>query len=111
MDTSTRSLAAARPSPAAPPRTASSRLSKSSAPAIRPELAPSARRMDNSCWRPLKSGKHVYCEKPLGVTPAQVKALMDAARTSNRVFVAGQQLRSQRLLAEAVRKVHEDVIG
>jgi predicted dehydrogenase len=59
----------------------------------------------------LKSGKHVYCEKPVGVTPAQVKAIVDAARASNRVFTAGQQLRSQRLLAEAVGKIHEGVIG
>src|SRR5262245_43344313 len=51
----------------------------------------------------LKSGKHVYCEKPLGVTAAQVKALVEAARGSNRVLTAGQQLRSQRLLKEAVR--------
>jgi myo-inositol 2-dehydrogenase/D-chiro-inositol 1-dehydrogenase len=59
----------------------------------------------------LKSGKHVYCEKPVGVTPAQVKAVVEAARASNRVFTAGQQLRSQRLLAEAVGKIHEGVIG
>src|ERR1051326_2046353 len=59
----------------------------------------------------LKSGKHVYCEKPVGVTPAQVKALLDTARASNRVFTAGQQLRSQRLLAEAGKKIHDGVIG
>lgn len=59
----------------------------------------------------LKSGKNVYCEKPIGVTPAQVKAVVEAARASNKIFTAGQQLRSQRLLAEAVRKIHEGIIG
>jgi predicted dehydrogenase len=59
----------------------------------------------------LKSGKHVYCEKPIGVTPAQVSAVVDAARAANKVFTAGQQLRSQRLLADAVRQIHEGVIG
>src|SRR4051794_25742664 len=59
----------------------------------------------------LKSGKHVYCEKPIGVTPAQVKAVVEAARASNRVFTSGQQLRSQRLLAEAVGKIHDGIIG
>src|ERR1051325_9194220 len=32
----------------------------------------------------LKSGKNVYCEKPIGVTPAQVKAVVEAARASNK---------------------------
>ncbi len=59
----------------------------------------------------LKSGKHVYCEKPVGVTPPQVKAVVEAAKASNRVFTAGQQLRSQRLLAEAVGKIHGGAIG
>jgi len=59
----------------------------------------------------LKSGKHVYCEKPIGVNAAQVKAVLEAARASNRVFTAGQQLRSQKLLADAVRKIQEGVIG
>lgn len=59
----------------------------------------------------LQAGKHVYCEKPIGVTPAQVRALVAVARKSNRVFVAGQQMRSRKQLAEAVRKIHEGVIG
>jgi predicted dehydrogenase len=59
----------------------------------------------------IKAGKHVYCEKPLGVTPAQVRALLDAAKGSNKVFVAGQQLRSQKQLGETVRKIGEGVIG
>ena len=59
----------------------------------------------------LKAGKNVYCEKPLGVTPAQVRALLDAARGSNKVFVAGHQLRSMKQFQEAVRKIQEGVIG
>jgi myo-inositol 2-dehydrogenase/D-chiro-inositol 1-dehydrogenase len=59
----------------------------------------------------IQTGKHVYCEKPLGVTPAQVRALLEAAKGSKQVFVAGQQLRSQKGLAETVRKIREGVIG
>jgi myo-inositol 2-dehydrogenase/D-chiro-inositol 1-dehydrogenase len=59
----------------------------------------------------LKSGKHVYCEKPVGVTAAQVKAVVEAARGSNKIFTAGQQLRSQRLLAQAVKQIHDGLIG
>jgi predicted dehydrogenase len=59
----------------------------------------------------IKAGKNVYCEKPLGVTPAQVRALLDAAKGSNKVFVAGQQLRSQKQLGETVRKIREGAIG
>src|ERR1019366_10521623 len=59
----------------------------------------------------IKAGKNVYCEKPIGVTPAQVRALLDAAKGSNKVFVAGQQLRSQKSLQETVRKIREGVIG
>jgi myo-inositol 2-dehydrogenase/D-chiro-inositol 1-dehydrogenase len=59
----------------------------------------------------LKAGKNVYCEKPIGVTPAQVRAILDAAKGSNKVFVAGQQLRSQKQFGQTVRKIHEGVIG
>src|ERR1700722_7293958 len=59
----------------------------------------------------IKAGKNVYCENPLGVTSAQVRALLEAAKGSNKVFVAGQQLRSQKHLVEAVRKIREGVIG
>ncbi|MBI3207634.1 MAG: Gfo/Idh/MocA family oxidoreductase [Candidatus Solibacter usitatus] len=59
----------------------------------------------------IKAGKHVYCEKPIGVTAAQVRELLAVARASKTVFVAGQQLRSQKQLGEAVRKIREGVIG
>jgi len=59
----------------------------------------------------LKAGKHVYCEKPIGITPAQVQAIVNAARNSSRVFVPGQQLRSIKEYMEAVRKIREGIMG
>jgi myo-inositol 2-dehydrogenase/D-chiro-inositol 1-dehydrogenase len=59
----------------------------------------------------LKAGKHVYCEKPIGVTPAQVRDLVRVAKASKKVFTAGQQLRSFKQLGEAVRKIREGAIG
>jgi myo-inositol 2-dehydrogenase / D-chiro-inositol 1-dehydrogenase len=59
----------------------------------------------------IAAGKNVYCEKPLGVTPSQIRALLDAAKGSNKVFVAGQQLRSQKHLVEAISKIRDGAIG
>jgi myo-inositol 2-dehydrogenase / D-chiro-inositol 1-dehydrogenase len=59
----------------------------------------------------LHAGKNVYCEKPIGVTPAQVRAILDAAKGSKKVFVAGQQLRSMKMYNDQVRRVREGVIG
>jgi predicted dehydrogenase len=59
----------------------------------------------------IQAGKNVYCEKPIGVTPAQVRALLDAAKSSKKVFVAGQQLRSQKQFSETIRKIHDGAIG
>ena len=59
----------------------------------------------------LKAGKHVYCEKPIGVTAEQVRNLMTAAKASGRIFVPGQQLRSLKSLQTAIHKIHDGVIG
>jgi myo-inositol 2-dehydrogenase / D-chiro-inositol 1-dehydrogenase len=59
----------------------------------------------------LQAGKHVYCEKPIGITPEQVRNVVKAARSANRVFVAGQQMRSFRQLGQAVSKIREGIIG
>ena len=59
----------------------------------------------------LKAGKHVYCEKPIGVTADQVRALVKVAKATNKVFVAGQQLRSYSQLVEAIDKIHKGEIG
>lgn len=59
----------------------------------------------------LQAGKHVYCEKPVGVTAAQVREVVKAAKNSKKVFMAGQQLRSFTQLQEAVAKIRGGVIG
>jgi myo-inositol 2-dehydrogenase/D-chiro-inositol 1-dehydrogenase len=59
----------------------------------------------------LRAGKNVYCEKPIGITPAQVRAVIEAAKKSSKVFVPGQQLRSIKEYIEAVRKIREGIIG
>jgi len=42
----------------------------------------------------LQAGKHVYCEKPAGITPESINRLVKAVRASDRVFCIGQQMRS-----------------
>src|SRR5499427_1375277 len=59
----------------------------------------------------LKAGKHVYCEKPAGINTASIQQLVDAARSSDRVFQIGQQMRSMARLRRTIDKVHKGVIG
>lgn len=59
----------------------------------------------------LNAGKHVYCEKPVGIDPDQVRKLVSVARAAKTVFTSGQQLRSMRSLSSAVRKIHDGIIG
>lgn len=59
----------------------------------------------------LQAGKHVYCEKPVAITPATVAAVVKAVKASGKVFVAGQQLRSYKRLGAAVSKIRSGAIG
>lgn len=59
----------------------------------------------------IQAGKHVYCEKPIGITPEQVRAVVNAARNSKKVFMAGQQLRSFKQLQQAIARIREGAIG
>ena len=59
----------------------------------------------------LQAGKHVYCEKPVAITPASVAQVVKAAKASSKVFIAGQQLRSYKRLGAAVEKIRGGAIG
>jgi predicted dehydrogenase len=59
----------------------------------------------------LQAGKHVYCEKPIGVTPEHVRDVVKAAKASKKVFIAGQQMRSNRQLQQAIARIRGGEIG
>ena len=59
----------------------------------------------------IQAGKHVYCEKPIGLTAEHVRDVVKAARGSRKVFVAGQQMRSFKQMQNAIRQIREGVIG
>lgn len=59
----------------------------------------------------LQAGKHVYCEKPVAITPASVAQVVKAVKASGKVFIAGQQLRSYKRLGAAVGKIRSGAIG
>jgi predicted dehydrogenase len=59
----------------------------------------------------LRAGKHVYCEKPIGITPESIQKLVRVAKESKTVFIAGQQRRSYPRLQKTIAKIHEGVLG
>jgi predicted dehydrogenase len=59
----------------------------------------------------LAAGKHVYCEKPAGITPEQVNALVAAARKAKTTFQIGQQMRSDARLAKTIEQIKAGAAG
>jgi predicted dehydrogenase len=59
----------------------------------------------------IKAGKHVYCEKPIGITVPTIRDLVKASKASNKVFVPGQQMRSIGQYKEAIQKIRDGAIG
>lgn len=59
----------------------------------------------------LKAGKHIYCEKPVGITPASIAELLNAAKGSKTVFCVGQQMRSFKSLNQAIDRIRDGVLG
>jgi predicted dehydrogenase len=59
----------------------------------------------------LNAGKHIYCEKPLGVNPEQVSDALQTARKSDKVFQIGQQLRYFPQAQDVIGKIHQERIA
>jgi predicted dehydrogenase len=58
-----------------------------------------------------RAGKHVYSEKPCGLTIALCQALDDTVRQTGRVFQAGTQRRSVANFQTAVKLAHSGKLG
>ncbi len=58
-----------------------------------------------------KAGKDIYCEKPLALTVAEGRAMVDATRKYDRVFQTGNMQRSWRDFRHAVELVRNGYIG
>jgi myo-inositol 2-dehydrogenase / D-chiro-inositol 1-dehydrogenase len=60
----------------------------------------------------MQAGKHIYCEKPVGITAESIQRLLEVARkSSGKIFMAGQQMRSMERLAKTIERVHDGVAG
>jgi len=59
----------------------------------------------------LEAGKHVLCEKPVGMNYAQAKSMADAARTSGRLFGVAFYRRLYPKLIRAKRLIEDGAIG
>jgi predicted dehydrogenase len=59
----------------------------------------------------LQAGKHVLCEKPLATSIADVKTLMEAARTANRMLMAAQQLRFDKTSRQLKTLIDDGLLG
>ncbi len=58
-----------------------------------------------------EAGKDVYCEKPLSLTVAEGRRMVEAARQHGRVFQTGSQQRSGAHYAQAVKLIRDGGIG
>ncbi|MFN7998259.1 MAG: Gfo/Idh/MocA family oxidoreductase [Bryobacteraceae bacterium] len=59
----------------------------------------------------LEAGKHVYVEKPFALTIREGRAMVEAARRTQRILYPGTQHRSAPHIAEAARIVQSGQIG
>ncbi|HZW34890.1 MAG TPA: Gfo/Idh/MocA family oxidoreductase [Isosphaeraceae bacterium] len=58
-----------------------------------------------------KAGKDVYVEKPLSMTIVEGRAMVEAARKSDRIVQVGTHRRSSRLYAQLAEAVHSGALG
>jgi len=57
------------------------------------------------------AGKDIYCEKPLSLTIAEARAMVNAVRSNERVFQTGSMQRSDNAFYKACTLVRNGVIG
>lgn len=59
----------------------------------------------------LQAGKHVYCEKPVGITPESVNRLWRAGRNTKQVWQTGLGMRSSERNRSLIARIHEGIAG
>ncbi|MFH1476910.1 MAG: Gfo/Idh/MocA family oxidoreductase [Verrucomicrobiota bacterium] len=59
----------------------------------------------------LEAGKHVFCEKPPGITLEQGEGIRSAWRKSGKVLQIGHELRHAKVFESAKEKIREGLIG
>lgn len=58
-----------------------------------------------------KAGKHVLCEKPLGMDPAQCQEMLDAAQKANVVHMVCHNYRRIPAIAQAKKMIEDGTLG
>jgi predicted dehydrogenase len=58
-----------------------------------------------------KAGKDVYVEKPLSMTIVEGRAMVNAARSHERIVQVGTHRRSSRMFAQLAEQIHSGAIG
>jgi len=64
-----------------------------------------------ACLAAFAAGKHVLCEKPLGLTLGECDEIIAAAEESGRILQVGHEMRFQRLYSEMKRMIDRGDIG
>ena len=59
----------------------------------------------------LKAGKHVFLEKPVGITAAECRKLLRATQKSNRVLMIGHELRYSAYFAKIKHLIDRGAVG
>lgn len=61
--------------------------------------------------RAAQAGKHVICEKPMAITPADCQAMIDACKKADRQLAIGYRLHYEPFTKEAMRLGQQKVFG